>query len=37
MGDIVFERQPQSRWRDEYKEEAQQTMDAMKLGKQQKD
>lgn len=37
MGDIVYERQPQSRWRDEYKEEAQQTMDKMKLGKQQMD
>ena len=37
MGDVVFERQPQSRWRDEYKDEAKQTMDAMKLGERQKD
>ncbi|KAF2153538.1 NAD(P)-binding protein [Myriangium duriaei CBS 260.36] len=31
MGDIVYERQPQSRWRDEYKDEAKKTMDGMKL------
>jgi short-subunit dehydrogenase len=32
MGDIVYERQPQSRWRDEYKDEANKTMEGMKLG-----
>lgn len=32
MGDVVYERQPQSRWRDEFKEEATKTMDAMDLG-----
>ncbi|KAK0941261.1 hypothetical protein LTR29_007253 [Friedmanniomyces endolithicus] len=32
MGDVVFERMPQSRWRDEYKEEAAKTMGQMKLG-----
>ncbi len=37
MGDVVFERQPQSRWRDEYKDEAQKTMDGMKLGQKQQD
>lgn len=37
MGDVVFERDPQSRWREEYKEEAQKTMDNMKLGKKQID
>ncbi|KAK3707900.1 hypothetical protein LTR37_011752 [Vermiconidia calcicola] len=37
MGDVVYERQPQSRWREEYKEEATETMEAMKLGKKQKD
>ncbi|KAK5018435.1 hypothetical protein LTR16_000887 [Cryomyces antarcticus] len=31
MGDIVYERQPMSRWRDEYKEEAKQAMEKMKL------
>lgn len=31
MGDIVYERQPMSRWRDEYKDEAKKTMDNMKL------
>jgi len=35
MGDVVYERQPQSRWRDEYKEEATKTMDGMKLGQRQ--
>lgn len=28
VGDIVYERQPLSRWRDEYKEENQKWMDA---------
>lgn len=37
MGDLVYERQPQSRWREEYKEEAQKTMDGMKLGAKQAD
>ncbi|KAK3724817.1 hypothetical protein LTR37_000865 [Vermiconidia calcicola] len=37
MGDVVYERQPQSRWREEYKEEATKTMDAMKLEKKQMD
>lgn len=32
MGDIVYERQPQSRWRDEYKDEANKTMEGMNLG-----
>ncbi|KAK5148901.1 hypothetical protein BJ546DRAFT_1007538 [Cryomyces antarcticus] len=31
MGDIVYERQPMSRWRDEYKEEAKQAMEKMEL------
>ncbi|GAB7342754.1 hypothetical protein MBLNU457_g0898t1 [Dothideomycetes sp. NU457] len=31
VGDIVYERQPLSRWRDEYKEESKKAMDAMKL------
>ncbi|KAJ9618757.1 hypothetical protein H2203_008962 [Taxawa tesnikishii (nom. ined.)] len=31
VGDIVYERQPLSRWREEYKEEAKKTMDEMKL------
>jgi NAD(P)-dependent dehydrogenase (short-subunit alcohol dehydrogenase family) len=35
MGDVVYERQPQSRWRDEFKEEAIKTMDAMTLGEKQ--
>ena len=37
MGDVVFERQPQSRWRDDYKEEATETMKGMKLGAKQMD
>ena len=37
MGDVVYERLPQSRWREEYKEEAVKTMDAMKLGGKQGD
>lgn len=37
MGDVVFERQPQSRWREEYKEEASKTMEGMKLGAKQAD
>lgn len=37
MGDIVYERQPQSRWREEYKEEATKTMEGMKLGAKQAD
>ena len=37
MGDAVFERQPQSRWRDEYKDEAAKTMEGMKLGEKQMD
>ena len=32
MGDIVYERQPQSRWRDDFKEEAAKTMENMQLG-----
>ncbi|KAK5761032.1 hypothetical protein LTS12_008880 [Elasticomyces elasticus] len=35
MGDIVYERQPQSRWREEYKEEAARTMGGMRLGSKQ--
>ncbi|KAK5723803.1 hypothetical protein LTR15_005503 [Elasticomyces elasticus] len=37
MGDVVFERMPQSRWREEYKEEAKETMGGMKLGVKQAD
>ncbi|TKA72680.1 hypothetical protein B0A55_06281 [Friedmanniomyces simplex] len=37
MGDVVFERLPQSRWREEYKEEAGRTMEGMKLGAKQAD
>jgi short-subunit dehydrogenase len=37
MGDVVYERQPQSRWREEYKEEAGKTMEGMKLGRKQAD
>ncbi|KAK5677165.1 hypothetical protein LTS10_010354 [Elasticomyces elasticus] len=37
MGDIVYERQPQSRWREEYKEAAAKTMGAMRLGSKQTD
>ncbi|KAK4554730.1 hypothetical protein LTR86_008232 [Recurvomyces mirabilis] len=37
MGDVVYERMPQSRWRDEYKEEANKTMEGMKLGAKQAD
>jgi len=37
MGDIVYERQPQSRWRDEYKDEAARTMEKMNLGAKQAD
>ena len=33
MGDLVYERQPMSRWREEYKEESTKTIGAMKLGK----
>lgn len=36
MGDIVYEREPQSRWIDQYKKEAEETMAAMKLGEKQK-
>jgi NAD(P)-dependent dehydrogenase (short-subunit alcohol dehydrogenase family) len=32
MGDVVYERQPQSRWREEYKEESTKAMAEMKLG-----
>ncbi|KAM0716712.1 hypothetical protein Q7P37_008157 [Cladosporium fusiforme] len=32
MGDVVYERMPQSRWREEYKEEATKTMEGMNLG-----
>jgi NAD(P)-dependent dehydrogenase (short-subunit alcohol dehydrogenase family) len=32
MGDIVYERKPQSRWLDEFKDEANETMAGMKLG-----
>ncbi|KAF1822510.1 NAD(P)-binding protein [Dissoconium aciculare CBS 342.82] len=35
MGDIVYERQPQSRWREEYKQEATETMEKMRLGTEQ--
>lgn len=35
MGDVVYERKPQSRWLDEFKEEATDTMAQMKLGKKQ--
>jgi NAD(P)-dependent dehydrogenase (short-subunit alcohol dehydrogenase family) len=35
MGDVVYERLPQSRWREEFNEEATETMGAMKLGKRQ--
>lgn len=35
MGDVVYERQPQSRWRDGFKEEATKTMDGMSLGEKQ--
>jgi NAD(P)-dependent dehydrogenase (short-subunit alcohol dehydrogenase family) len=31
MGDVVYERQPQSRWREEYKEESTKAMAEMKL------
>ena len=31
VGDIIYERQPLSRWRDEYKEENQKWMDAQNL------
>ncbi|KAK5130172.1 hypothetical protein LTR08_002426 [Meristemomyces frigidus] len=37
MGDVVYERLPQSRWRDEYKEEAVKTMEGMKLSGKQAD
>jgi len=37
MGDLVYERQPLSRWREEYKEEAAKTMEGMKLGAKQAD
>lgn len=37
MGDVVYERLPQSRWREEYKEEATKTMEGMKLGAKQAD
>ena len=35
MGDVVYERHPQSRWREEYKEESTKTMAEMKLGEKQ--
>jgi NAD(P)-dependent dehydrogenase (short-subunit alcohol dehydrogenase family) len=35
MGDVVYERQPQSRWREEFKDEAMMTMDGMSLGEKQ--
>lgn len=35
MGDLVYERKPQSRWLEEFKEEATETMNGMKLGKKQ--
>lgn len=35
MGDVVYDRKPQSRWLDEFKEEATETMANMKLGKKQ--
>lgn len=37
MGDVVFERQPMSRWREEYKDEAGKTMEGMRLGGKQAD
>jgi len=37
MGDVVFERKPQSRWRDEFKDEANETMNAMNLKSKQKE
>lgn len=37
MGDAVFERQPLSRWREDYKEEAGRTMEGMKLRQKQSD
>ncbi|KAK5118807.1 hypothetical protein LTR62_000016 [Meristemomyces frigidus] len=37
MGDVVYERLPQSRWREEFKEEATRTMEGMKLGGKQAD
>ncbi|KAK6442311.1 hypothetical protein LTR95_001443 [Oleoguttula sp. CCFEE 5521] len=37
MGDVVYERLPQSRWREEFKEEATETMGKMKLGEKQGD
>lgn len=37
MGDVVYERLPQSRWRDEYKDEAVETMGKMRLGAKQAD
>ncbi|TKA34076.1 hypothetical protein B0A50_00056 [Salinomyces thailandicus] len=37
MGDAVYERQPQSRWREEFKDEASKTMEAMQLGDKQGD
>ncbi|KAF2159390.1 hypothetical protein M409DRAFT_30142 [Zasmidium cellare ATCC 36951] len=36
MGDVVYERKPQSRWLEEFKEEAAETLGAMKLGEKQK-
>ena len=36
MGDVVYDREPQSRWADEYKKEAEDTMGAMNLGEKQK-
>lgn len=36
MGDVVYERKPQSRWLEEYKEEAAETLGGMKLGAKQK-
>lgn len=36
MGDVVYERKPQSRWLDEFKEEAGDTLQAMSLGSKQK-
>lgn len=36
MGDVVYERKPQSRWLEEFKDEANETMNAMKLGQSQK-
>lgn len=37
MGDVVFERLPQSRWREEFAEEAKATMGKMELGGKQAD